>query len=147
MTVASANMIPPLLFSTPPEVGNTFRYRLAMPNHRNLTSPPSLWLGCELQKYHCPYSASTPPPVAIRYLLQRIATLLLSIMANCRMLGWIVRSWILYIQLYCFWAVCPSASIIIWILPFPYLHSSCQFPIQNLTIRTFPIIHFQKPAT
>ena len=32
--------------------------------HRNRTSPPSLWPGRELRKYHCPCRISSPPPGA-----------------------------------------------------------------------------------
>lgn len=37
--------------------------------HRNLTSPPSLWPGRELRKYHCPQSESWRHAGAARILL------------------------------------------------------------------------------
>ena len=37
--------------------------------HRNLTSPPSLWPGRELRKYHYPSAPVVARPVAIRSLL------------------------------------------------------------------------------
>ena len=44
------------------------RRRCAAPLHRNRTSPPSLWPGRELRKYHCPQHLSSPPPGAARLL-------------------------------------------------------------------------------
>ena len=44
------------------------RRRSAKPLHRNLTSPPSLWPGRELRKYHYSRFPSSPPPVAVRVL-------------------------------------------------------------------------------
>ena len=38
--------------------------------HRNLTSPPSLWPGRELRKYHCPSALVVAYPGTARSLLQ-----------------------------------------------------------------------------
>ena len=43
-----------------PEKREIIRRRLAGLLHRHLTSPPSLWPGCELQKYHYPCMPSWP---------------------------------------------------------------------------------------
>lgn len=43
-----------------PEKREIIRRQLAGLLHRHLTSPPSLWPGCELQKYHYPCICSTP---------------------------------------------------------------------------------------
>ena len=51
-----------------PESRESIRRRCAAPLHRNRTSPPSLWPGRELQKYHCPQHLSSPPPGAARLL-------------------------------------------------------------------------------
>ena len=51
-----------------PESRESIRRRCAAPLHRNRTSPPSLWPGRELRKYHCPQHLSSPPPGAARLL-------------------------------------------------------------------------------
>ena len=51
-----------------PESRESIRRRCAAPLHRNLTSPPSLWPGRELRKYHCPQHLSSPSPGAARLL-------------------------------------------------------------------------------
>ena len=51
-----------------PESRESIRRRYAAPLHRNRTSPPSLWPGRELRKYHCPQHLSSPPPGAARLL-------------------------------------------------------------------------------
>lgn len=51
-----------------PESRENIRRRCAAPLHRNRTSPPSLWPGRELRKYHCPQHLSSPPPGAARLL-------------------------------------------------------------------------------
>ena len=51
-----------------PESRESIRRRCAAPLHRNRTSPPSLWPGRELRKYHYSRFLSSPPPVAIRIL-------------------------------------------------------------------------------
>ena len=43
-----------------PEKREIIRRQLAGLLHRHLTSPPSLWPGCELQKYHYPCMSSWP---------------------------------------------------------------------------------------
>ena len=43
-----------------PENREIIRRQLAGLLHRHLTSPPSLWPGCELQKYHYPCMPSWP---------------------------------------------------------------------------------------
>ncbi len=43
-----------------PEKREIIRRQLAGLLHRHLTSPPSLWPGCELQKYHYPCMGSSP---------------------------------------------------------------------------------------
>ena len=43
-----------------PEKWEIIRRQLAGLLHRRLTSPPSLWPGCELQKYHYPCMPSWP---------------------------------------------------------------------------------------
>ena len=51
------------LSSTPREPGENIRRRCAAPLHRTLTSPPSLWPGRELRKYHYPLCVSLPYPL------------------------------------------------------------------------------------
>ena len=54
------------------------RRRCAAPLHRNRTSPPSLWPGRELRKYHCPQHLSSPPPGAARLLSCKLYRSLIS---------------------------------------------------------------------
>ena len=50
--------------------------------HRSSTSPPSLWPGRELRKYHCPSAPVVARPVAIRSLLQWLYRSAFSVMAG-----------------------------------------------------------------
>ena len=61
-----------------PESRENIRRRCAAPLHRNLTSPPSLWPGRELRKYHCPQHLSSPPPGAARLLSCKLYRSLIS---------------------------------------------------------------------
>ena len=61
-----------------PESRESIRRRCAAPLHRNRTSPPSLWPGRELRKYHCPQHLSSPPPGAARLLSCKLYRSLIS---------------------------------------------------------------------
>ena len=55
----------------PPHTPGTHQTPACRQIHRTLTSPPSLWPGRELRKYHYLLRLSWPPPAAIRLPLLR----------------------------------------------------------------------------
>ena len=55
----------PNLSSTPRNRWESSGGSLRDCSHRNLTSPPSLWPGRELRKYHCSCPPSSPNPVQL----------------------------------------------------------------------------------